>query len=143
MVNVSAVFDTPKKHFLKNIMPWIKKERKVVPLEESPDDGSLEGREPQDTDSSKGGRHNLRFRRHQQRRNKWKKQRTAPLILTDEPEKDLAVWLKLNNFLYMKSKREYKDVALKKCLWDKKVAEFFISYLRQNTETCQALIFIE
>ena len=52
---MSAVFDTPKKHFLKNIMPRTKKERKVVPLEESPDDGSLEGREPQDTDSSKGG----------------------------------------------------------------------------------------
>ena len=52
-----------------------------------------------------------------------KRQRTATLLLTDEQEEDLADRLKSNDFLYMKGRREYKDVALKKSLWENKAAE--------------------
>ena len=52
-----------------------------------------------------------------------KRQRTATLLLTGEQEEDLADWLKSNDFLYMKGRQEYKDVALKKSLLEKKAAD--------------------
>ena len=62
-----------------------------------------------------------------------KRQRTAPLLLTDEQEEDLTYWLKLNDILYMKGKWECKDIALKKSLWEKKVAEFGVHVKSLNT----------
>ena len=40
-----------------------------------------------------------------------KRQKIAPLMLTDEQEEEIADWLKSNEWLYMKGKREYKDIA--------------------------------
>ena len=57
-----------------------------------------------------------------------KRQRVTPLLLTEDQEEGLSDWLKSNDFIYMKGKREYKDSARKKTLWEGKALELGIEY---------------
>ena len=63
----------------------------------------------------------------QEENNKKPRNSRAPLFLTEEQEEDLADWVKSHECLYMKGKREYKDTALKKNLWEKKAEELGVS----------------
>ena len=71
-------------------MARTKKQSKVVPFEEPPDDDSLEGKEPL-THPQSGT--SLAISSESTMQKQAKRQRKAPLLLTDEQEEDLTDWL--------------------------------------------------
>ena len=105
--------DTAADLILPSTMPFKKRPAKMTVRES--DDGS---------DSSPP---NLERETSLSTQNKQKKrQRVAPLLLTEDQEEGLSDWLKSNDFIYMKGKREYKDSARKKTLWEGKASELGI-----------------
>ena len=79
-----------RRTFWKNNVARTKKQSKVVPFEDPPDDDSLEGKEPL-TQPQSGT--SLAISSESTMQKQAKRQRKAPLLLTDEQEEDLTNWL--------------------------------------------------
>jgi hypothetical protein len=55
-----------------------------------------------------------------------KKQKSPPLLLSEEQEEALADWLKNHDFLFVKGRKEFKNTSMKNGLWQTKADELNI-----------------